>query len=516
MRPENSEKKEFVLSGKNTAQRIRNGGSILFESGGEFILPDYMPKVQKVLRMEARALPPAQYINGTEAQMSGSVLHTLIYLGEDGEVSATVLPSKYDFSVPLVEGQDPQLSADAVVDSVTYRLSAPRKINIRTRLRSQPCIYTREDISEEQLPAAEMPGLHKLYGEFDGVDTLLLRAQDVELSDSIELGGKAEIKPLWCGATAAVTDARAADGGVGVRGDVYAKVLILEACAPKMLQKKIPFDEFLEADIQKGTTAAASARVISTEAGVSSDNSNLMLEVILAIEGRADQPRKIRAVTDAFSETAEGKIEYRPLETDRLLFSRCGVYDIGGSVAKNAAGASDAVTVLDTSGEAKVEEATARDGKISVSGRCAMNSIYTTESGETSGEFTVPFKISFDCETPDGTEVMAEATLVNARSRLDGDNLVCDAEIALCMRVLQRKEAQIVGKIDFSAPKRYEKNVHPVCLIYPKGESLWTISKQYHVAPEALAAVNGLSIPEEDYTDVHALDSAHVLMLELK
>lgn len=57
MRPENSEKKEFVLSGKNTAQRIRNGGSILFESGGEFILPDYMPKVQKVLRMEARALP---------------------------------------------------------------------------------------------------------------------------------------------------------------------------------------------------------------------------------------------------------------------------------------------------------------------------------------------------------------------------------------------------------------------------------------------------------------------------
>lgn len=58
--------------------------------------------------------------------------------------------------------------------------------------------------------------------------------------------------------------------------------------------------------------------------------------------------------------------------------------------------------------------------------------------------------------------------------------------------------------------------MHPVCLIYPKGESLWTISKQYHVAPEALAAVNGLSIPEEDYTDVHALDSAHVLMLELK
>ena len=515
MRPENSEKKEFVLSGKNTAQRIQSGGNVLFESGGEFILPDYMPKVQKVLRLEARALPPAQYISGSEAQMSGSVLHTLIYLGEEGEVSATVLPSKYDFSIPLTEGQTPQVSANAEVDSVTYRLSAPRKINIRTHLRSQPCMYTREEISEEQAPA-EIPGLHKLYSEFDGMDTLLTRAQDVELSDSIELSGKTEIKPLWCGATAAVTDARAADGGVGVRGDAYVKVLILEAGAPKMLQKKIPFDAFLDADVQKGTTAAASARVISTEAGVSADNSSLMLEVILSIEGRADQPKKIRAVTDAFSETAEGKIEHRPLATDRLLFSRCGVYDIGGSVARSAAGASDATSILDTSGEARVEEASAREGKVSVSGRCAMNAIYMTESGESSGEFTIPFKLSFDCETPSGTEVMVEVVLVNARGRSDGDNLVCDGEIALCMRVLRRGEAQVVGKIDFSAPKHYEKNTHPLCLIYPKGESLWTLSKQYHVAPEALAAVNGLNISEEAYTDVQALENAHVLMLELR
>ena len=80
MRPETSEKKEFAVSAEQTLQTAGGGGNILFESGGEFVLPDYLPKVQKVLRLEANALPPTKYMSGGEAQMRGSVLHTLIYV----------------------------------------------------------------------------------------------------------------------------------------------------------------------------------------------------------------------------------------------------------------------------------------------------------------------------------------------------------------------------------------------------------------------------------------------------
>ena len=99
MKAETNEKKELT-PGTQTMQQPAAVSSPLFESGGEFVLPDYLPKVQKVLRLEANALPPTRYMSGSEAQMSGSVLHTLIYLGEDGEMSAAVLPSKYEFTVP--------------------------------------------------------------------------------------------------------------------------------------------------------------------------------------------------------------------------------------------------------------------------------------------------------------------------------------------------------------------------------------------------------------------------------
>ena len=127
MRPETSEKKEFALPAEQILQTASGGGNILFESGGEFVLPDYLPKVQKVLRLEANVLPPAKYMSGSEAQMSGSVLHSLIYLGEDGETSATVLPSKYEFSIPTAGLASPEVEASVLVDSLTYRLSAPRK-----------------------------------------------------------------------------------------------------------------------------------------------------------------------------------------------------------------------------------------------------------------------------------------------------------------------------------------------------------------------------------------------------
>ena len=50
MKAETNEKKELT-PGTQTMQQAVEVSSPLFESGGEFVLPDYLPKVQKVLRL---------------------------------------------------------------------------------------------------------------------------------------------------------------------------------------------------------------------------------------------------------------------------------------------------------------------------------------------------------------------------------------------------------------------------------------------------------------------------------
>ena len=516
MRNETSDKKEFVLPAKNTVQLEQGGGNIFFESGGEFVLPDYMPKVQKVLRMEARALPPSRYMGSSEAQMSGSVLHTLIYIGEEGEISATVLPAKYDFSIPFTAGGElPTVSAAVEVDSLSYRLGAPRKLNIRTRLRAKPRVIGTEDIAEKQLPGGEIAGLHKLGGEIDSICTRNLRSPDITVSDAVEIGGGADTRPIWCGSTAAVNDVRVTDGGVSVRGEAYVKVLLNDGGKPKMVTKKLPFEEFLDGDVVKGSSATAMARVISTEAGKEQDGEALV-DVVLALEAWVDTPCRTPAVKDAFSEHSEGKVAYRKVPTARLLCNRSGVYTVGGSVAKASAGAVGLSAVLDTSGEATVEETTMADGRLTVSGKCALNTIYTAAEGETAAvEYSIPFKVTMDCETPTGAEANVSVSLVSARTRSDGDNLVCDMDIAVSARAVACGEAVTVESIDFTAPKVYAKSDYPLCLIYPRGDSLWNVAKKYHVSPETLAKINSLSIVEENYANAEALADTNVLMLEL-
>ncbi|MBQ5389419.1 MAG: DUF3794 domain-containing protein [Clostridia bacterium] len=516
MRNDTSDKKEFVLPVKNTVQVEQGGGNIFFESGGEFILPDYMPKVQKVLRMEARVLPPSRYMGAGEAQMSGSVLHTLMYIGEEGEINATVLPAKYEFTIPFAAGGEaPTVSACVEVDALSYRLGAPRKLNIRTRLRAKPRVIGTRDIAEKQTPGGDIAGLHKLWCEMDGIRTQILRSSDITVSDAMDIGGGVDTRPIWCGSTAAVHDVRVVDGGVSVRGEACVKVLLDDGGKAKMVMKKLPFEEFLDGDVQKGSSATAIARVISTEAGKEQDGEALV-DVVLSLEAAVDTPCRVHAVKDAFSECSEGRVEYRNLQTNRLLCNRSAVYTVGGSVAKGTAGAAGLLTVLDTSGEATVEETALADGKLLVNGRCALNTIFTTEDGElASAEYTVPFKVTMDCETPEGASASVTAALISARARTDGDDLVCDMDIAVSARAVAEGECAAVGSIDFTSPNVYTKSAYPLCLIYPRGESLWNVAKKYHVSPETLVKVNALSIGQESYANADALSGTSVLMLEL-
>lgn len=503
-----SEKKEFVLPVRNTVQ-IETGGSIFCESSSEYVLPDYLPKVQKVLRMETRALPPVRYMNTAEAQMSGNLLHTLIYVGEEGEIAATVLPGKYEFSVPFpADSGSPTVTATVEVDASTHRLTAPRKLNVRTRLRARTRTFCTEEIAEQQMPAGGIAGLQRLQGSLDSLCTRVLRSADITLSDTVETGS-ASARPIWCGATAAVQDARTMDGGVNVRGDVCIKVLLEDGGKAKTVTKKLPFDTFVDGDVEKHAGATAVARVLSTEAA-KEQGTEVLVDVILCVEVFADVPCSLPVTEDAFSETAEGKITYRKVPSAKLLLARSGVYTVGGSVAKTAAGAAGLSEVLDTSGEAVLEEIQPADGKYILSGRCMLNTLYQDAEGVLgSAEYSIPFKVVLDAKTPENAMAAATVSLLAARTRADGESLVCDMDLAVSIRAVASGEKRVVAQLDYAAPLPCVKSSHPLCLLYPAGESLWSLAKAHHIAPEKLANLNALTnAPLSDPV------TANVLMIE--
>ena len=79
---------------KESTTESANGGMRLFEKlhegnvtvdvSGEYILPDYMPPVEKLLRVEAQPVIDEKYCSGEKITLGGHICWKVLYLSGDG------------------------------------------------------------------------------------------------------------------------------------------------------------------------------------------------------------------------------------------------------------------------------------------------------------------------------------------------------------------------------------------------------------------------------------------------
>ena len=51
-------------------------------------LPDYLPELRRILRVEARPIPADRYLDDTHAELSGLVAFTVVYADGEGRLAA--------------------------------------------------------------------------------------------------------------------------------------------------------------------------------------------------------------------------------------------------------------------------------------------------------------------------------------------------------------------------------------------------------------------------------------------
>ncbi|MBQ7661016.1 MAG: LysM peptidoglycan-binding domain-containing protein [Clostridia bacterium] len=486
MNTSENEMKEFVAVQNTEMQTEKKAPPAYFESSGEFTLPDYMEPVQKVLRLESKVLMPTVSRATGEVQMHGSALHSLIYVGQSGEVAATVLPTDYRFAVQIENGDAP-LSVELAQTATSYRLLGPRKISIRAKSAAQVSTYPVTDLAPKTAADGQDDSICCLY---QTVRQRTRRCYDpIELDVDERIDASQDAKPIWCDATAAVTDIRVHGGEAQIRGDVYAKVLFCVGTRAKMAEKKIRFDAMLPLEDAGVEGAFAKVQVQSTE--VSEEDGAFVVDVSLKLCLCGEGAAEVSVCTDAFSTFAPTEIERVPICAFEPVILRQGVFSVSGSVPGGAF--SDAGRIVDTTGEAKIETVKAEGGKIKVCGYGEMQAIYEGEGGYGCGSFRLPFEISFDAADADGCGCYADAEVVSAHTRIDGDRLICDAEIALTVFAERRADESAVVSIALQKDTPYETAKHPICIVFPKdGESLWSVAKQYRTPPHEIARENRL------------------------
>lgn len=538
----NNEAKGFTFEIPSTVQTVFCDKTMTTEIGQDFILPDYQPEMRKLLRVTPSILPPSRFLGVGEAEFAGNVSFSVLYIGADGALYTTDLTAPYTFRVSLEDSDrsvgDRPLCIDAAItaESVIPRLQAPRKLNLKCRLRAR--LLGRGDEATDMRVSGERrdPTPEKLERTEICARILCGMGEALELTDEVNIpAGEGEPRLIAAGGTVRMTEASMTEEGVSCRGELYWKMTFTRdpiapvfssdtdaptAPAPTQIEtltRRIPFSHTVELPLStspNGWEAMAYGTCTGIDTRV--EDGKILCAATVIPEAMAMGSDKVTFVRDCFSTAYRSECEMRRYAVIRPVTCLNGNVTADGTVALSQIGIPKGAEILDLCGTASLGEITCERGRLILSGECAYQLLCRTPEGEFAcTEFRLPlrYEASGDGKYDETAayELSARATMLDWHARADGESIAIDAEWAIAACITAKEELEAVGEIRFEGDTARREGAYILC--YPdRGETLWNIAKRYHTAIRPLAALNDLP-GAADPASPQSLENVHFLMI---
>ncbi|HHW25327.1 MAG TPA: DUF3794 domain-containing protein [Clostridiales bacterium] len=165
-------------------------GSQNVSVASEFILPDYLPDIERILRVTARTEGESELVSDGELHFNGEVIFSILYLAEDCQLKSVAFAADYSGELVAdgIQESDVVISETDVADACA-QLSNPRKLLFRCQV-----IYT-----------ARVYRMHMIEPQINGVrgvedeltierDKVEVPAMEVRRERSEELSGSIDIE----------------------------------------------------------------------------------------------------------------------------------------------------------------------------------------------------------------------------------------------------------------------------------------------------------------------------------
>lgn len=486
------------------------------ELSEDYIIPDYISDIKRVLHTFARPKMKSRYINGSKLIFDGEVVFTVLLLTEDNSVKSVSLLSTYNNKAEpkyLADQNDSGdnyiLSVNPTVESVESKLVNPRKLNVKAKLSSRVGISRRETISPV------ISGLKKPDDELGvernikTVSTLCMTqafGEELTLSDDIEID--TSLPPvkdiLFCGTDIIINDVRRVQDKINVTGD--ASVIIIYSSDNGDIvatAKRIPVSASLDADkvnIECEYFGGATIGTIKTNVENNSYGENRIIELDITynIELLCVSNEETELMLDIYSVDYECKNDYK--ETDMYTARRClsTNFSVNASKERKEIGADNARDIIFTSATVNINniKKDAGNGKLVVEGVAEVSFVIKTgDASEASNiKYSVPLKFEPDIgDTINDFEYVYRAAASNIRGRLDSNNVYCDFEVLFGLLLIDKSHENIVAKTSFDTAKPVNTDRPPIILYYPQtGENLWDIAKHYNTNCDTISSANNI------------------------
>jgi len=493
-----------------------NEKSTTTDLSGDFTLPDYQPEIKRLLKVNAKVLPPAKYVGDSEGEFVGSIDYYVHYIGSDNQIYCAPLSVEYKTSVPMDKNELTlvNMSADAEIipENVGGRVTSPRKLNIKCRLKTKARMYGDMPLD---MGFMNMGGENQVLvasGQF--ARRMFAQSEVIHLADEIIQGKDSDTRVICADGHVLISEASAGAGAVNVKGELYLTLLMCRESdgVPYTMLRRLPFSQLV---MTEGADASSQANAKGSvcEMSINVEDDRIGIDVGVMLEVSACKNEAVSYVKDMYSTAHKTECEYRDIPT--LLRGRAfnSNFTQRDSMPLEEAGLSPGHKIIDISGVAYPEGAELDGGRWIFTGK-SKYSVIAEKDGEYSNiEIEMPYRYAVDAKDGDNESSYASATaeIINTRARLDGERIGIDGEIMMTGVISCPCKTRMLDSVSFGEESERTRGEYVIC--YPsRSDTLWSVAKRYGRTVASLAKTNKLQ--STDTPDASAtLEGVHFLVV---
>ena len=474
--------------------------STVTECGEEFTLPDYYPEVRKVVSTHCRVLPESWYDNGETVEQGGVVCFTVMYLGDDGSLTAAPLTCDFTAMVQMPKGNDSEdavISVETSAENVTCRCAGPRKLSLRARLRttvsgdktvsSKSCVT---DSMGEDATAAEKLSVQVLE---NAAQTMRRATGKLTGSVSGELKERPGARPIMCDGEVMINEAVLDGDFVTLRGDaVMWCILFGEDGLYYRSVSRVPFEERLSLAGEKlsegsarGWGRCASVSVKDSEDGV------FVWDMEYDLECEAAQNIFVGVAEDMYSTMCEGNTVITTVDSLSMLKCHTGRLSLGGEGNRTGKG-TPGDYIIGSFGKAYPDKLERDGSRLILTGTAEVH-VLVCGGGEITDECVrLPVKYECDCPANGEGEIFRrwDLSVTDSTARLEGDNIRVTAEVCVSLFAGLSQPVTYVSRLELDRSTKKDSDGGVLRIYYPsEGETPWDITKKYRINKNAVTEV---------------------------
>ncbi len=474
------------------------------EQGLDFTVtvPDYLGAVQRILKYYITPRISSKAINGQILSIEGTACFNVIYLDDNGDVSAC------EYTVPFSKNVELGSVFEAANISVNAKcgyLNVKPVTSSRVDVHSVIELVIQITVKRKNEIICDIDCSDVFVNRGESTATIPLAASEKNMIIEEELQLDANSLPINCiiryDANVRVDSAKIVNGKVITKGDLAVCVLY---CAVNKKEKQrffssVPFSQIIDIDgISEDCACDVTAEIASLEIkprnSYDGEARSFILNAKLFLKANAVCNNSIPVIFDAYSAKLNISAKSDDVNIEHDLNS---VSELFTCKKRLEFSDGDIGNVIDLWCNSLIQGYRIENNTVFISGTVNVCLLAENVSGTINYfERPIDFEYRFDSgDLPENIRLMPESCVQNSSYSIANENcLDVKIELNIGARIFEIKKINLITDISIcNDEKKVSENDCSVVIYYAeKGEKTWNIAKRFCASPDEIMAVNSV------------------------